>query len=820
MADSFGLDSSGNVVMQQPVPIQKGPQTQIPGGGATFSGFGQQVRSPGGDFSAMGAQSIQALDALNKLTQGIIKPIVEREQRREYFEGMSEVAQGKALIEIQKEQPWYTQIFGPSATVQGAQQMTMMSALNQGQTEFMKELPDLRSQPPDVVRKYLVDQAVRIGSTGDPSTDAMIQAKLAEQWGPMMGTHMKHHIAYVQEKNVTSFENMTVTAGDNYQSTVGQNAAFVSPEQAAADKARALDTFKPIPGMTTEAWVKATTSGLRANLMKGNFGIFEAFKGAEEWNQLPLNTREYLQQTATYAVQYNAIQSPMFREDMNSATGFTMALSQGTGPQSVEQVHAWLDQQNKAWADKTGSATPYYDNKDYDRFTKQFYQGQEFLHAQQAKAAAASAKVDGEVADTLRQQTELMRSVNSGAINPVAMEKLDQSIVQTTLSAAREKVQNDPVGLRTWLAKLAVASEWGDKTLDKDLKNTLTIDANNFFAQGTPITDAMRTSLEYMRGLISSPNGVSGLANYIGGGNAAKILMLMKSGIDLSDKSAVDSFRESINQGMGASLGAVGVQELTKFIENEDPGWARRILTLASPGDLTGVNLNDDSKRRMVIDLAPQAARYMAIGLSQDDSFRLSFNQKFGASSNVDFIDGAYVPPSLSSSGGGLFSIVSKKLGGMSQLSEDYQTAVSNVINNNMATAVGKVKIDIDKDLTRTDRAGNAVARTMNNLIEAVPFGGRDMPKPFDQTGRMFTHPDRFYPEDYKTVGGLALGGGVIQVMRVPKSNSSGLRTYTVTITADQVIDEIHNVRKANAERQSVLFSTIPIAISPILGNE
>src|SRR5690606_14626624 len=120
---------------------------------------------------------------------------------------------GKTLIEVQKEQPWYTRIFGPSATVQGAQAMTLMGAMNQAETQFYHDLPTLASQPPDAARQYLVNQAASIGQTGDPTMDAMVQAKLTEQFGPMMNAHMKQHLKFVQEQNSLAFGNNLMTAG-------------------------------------------------------------------------------------------------------------------------------------------------------------------------------------------------------------------------------------------------------------------------------------------------------------------------------------------------------------------------------------------------------------------------------------------------------------------------------------------------------------------------------------------------------------------------------------------------------------------------------
>lgn len=801
MAGDYGLDSGGNVVIQTPAATGRGPATKITGGGSSFSGYGQASQAPGGNFGAMGETTLKTIDALDKLTDGLLKPVIAREQKRQYFEGMSEVAQGKSLLEVQKDRPWYTEIFGPSATVQGAQAMTLMSALDTAKAEFTQQMPELRQQPPDAVRKYLVDQASSIAATGDPTMDAMVQAKLAEQWGPMMDLHMKQHISYVQEKNVNAFENTLVTRGDEYQQDIGTGTAFFSQEYMDLAKQRAVETFQPIPGMSDDAWSKATTAGLQANLMKGNFGIYEAFKESDQWAKLPLDTRTQLERLHPYAVQWNLAHAPMFRQDMTDATGLNVALSQGTGPTSLDDLHAWVDQQNTAWTNKTGSSKPKFDNKDVAQMEKNWYQGQEFLASRRQAAMEAQAKAAGEGVDATFQQSTLLDALNSGSINPVAMNMLDDNIAQQTFVDVRKKLEGNPEGMKQWLHKLAVGAEWGRKTMDHQLADNLTVQANNFFVQGTPITDEMRESLGYMQGLAGGPNGLSGLSKYVGADNAAKMTALIKSGVDLSDRSAVDAARQSINTSMDAPVTIADKKEVLAYLEDQDPGFIKRNIPVFGPGGLSGYNLNEDSLRRMTNDLAPQMTRYMGIGMSREDAMALAFTQQFGNSSNVDFVDGAYVPASFASNGNGLFATVSGRVGGMSQLSEDYQLAVKNVINGNMALAVGKVPLDPDTDLTKADRLANSLSRTTNNIVDAIPFVGPSLGKPFDATGRAVTDPTKFYPEDYKTIGGMSIGGGVIQVTRVPKSSSSGMRTYNVTITADQVIAELDLIRKANAEK-------------------
>lgn len=120
MAADYGLDTGGNVVIQKPDAVVSGPATRISGGGEQFNTFGSAPSSSRADFSGVADSSANTLAALNKLTDGLLAPQIALAQKQQYFDGMSQVAQGKSLIQVEKDQPWYTKLFGPSATVQGA----------------------------------------------------------------------------------------------------------------------------------------------------------------------------------------------------------------------------------------------------------------------------------------------------------------------------------------------------------------------------------------------------------------------------------------------------------------------------------------------------------------------------------------------------------------------------------------------------------------------------------------------------------------------------------------------------------------------------
>jgi len=146
----------------------------------------------------------------------MIQPYIDRAKKEQYANGMAQAAQGKSLIDIENDQPWYTKIYGPDATTQGAQTFNVNAAMNDAQTSFMRAMPQLRERSPDQVRQYLVDKMSQVQSSGDQFTDAMVQQKLAEQLPQMLDHHMQQYVQYTQEQNNLGFTNMGTSAATNW----------------------------------------------------------------------------------------------------------------------------------------------------------------------------------------------------------------------------------------------------------------------------------------------------------------------------------------------------------------------------------------------------------------------------------------------------------------------------------------------------------------------------------------------------------------------------------------------------------------------------
>lgn len=798
MADLIGLTNSGDVVLQKSNETGQGPATRVTGGpSGGFSGFLSAGRAGQIDASQAIDTNNKTLNAIDKLVGGYLKPHIEAAEKKAYFDGMSQVAQGKALVEIQNDEPWYTKIYGPSATVKGAQAMTMMTALNQMQADFMDNMPALREQSPDAVRQYLVTNAAKLSTTGDPYMDAMIQGKLAEQFGPMLNIHTKQHVAYVQEQNNTAFQNALVSTGEAYQKTLGQDWQMQDPAQRAIEKQRMQDMFSPMPGQTNDAWNKSVSQSVQTLLTKGNFGAVSALRESEHWNRLSPQAREAIDKMEPWAIAFNQRNNPTYADSVEQATSLEIAVDNGAAG-SWEQVKGRMIAKNKTFMQQEGSTSPYYDNNDFAQMQKRWMAGQRRLDAQREKAMKAQA----EALDADAQRTYVLEAMNTGTFNPVAQNNLDPDIIQQTLLDTRRAIEadpNTPGGINTWIRKLAVGSEQGRKMVDNDLSTTMTVDANNLFQQGAIVTDAQRKSLDYARMMLGAPNGMAALSSYVGAENAAKMSFLIKSGTDLNDKSAMDAARKTMQEGWRTDPTKADITEVTDYMEKQDPGFIKRNIPLFGPGAVSGYNLNEDSKRNMIAQLAPQIAQYRrGLNMSLEEATQLAFNTRYGPSSGVDFVDGTFVEPGFNQRGQGLFATVSGRLGGMSQGSDDYQAAVKAAVTKRMSEALKAAGEPHEPvQLTEVDKFANKVAGAVNtaldNIPPTVPGLGWTKQRLNDQ-GPLTRKQGEFDPDDWKTVSGLQVGGGVLVLTRINKKTS---RPTTVTVRPEDVITEFNALRKA-----------------------
>ncbi|BAG70394.1 internal virion protein [Ralstonia phage RSB1] len=682
MAETFGISAGGDVVVQNAPAAPQGPQVRLSGGPRMYSGQAQ-VSQPGGIYGAeaVAQDNAKTMDALNKLTQGALEPYIQQEKQKQYYEGMVMAAQGKSLVDIQNEQPWFTNIFGPSATVRGAQAMTAMGALDNAKTDFLGQMPVLRTQSPDSVRQMIVSQFSKLGSTGDPATDVMIQAKLAEQMPALLDIHTREHVKYIQESNSSAFQKASLASGKSLQA-VYDNGDPTMPQQLKDNEWRyAQESWAPMPGQDQKSWQTDVFNVSKASLMEGNFAHIEALKSSQFWGQLDPEAQSQIEKMIPVAREHAKRYSPSLTQDVFNVNTMEQQLSIGMGPQSIDDLHRWMDAKDGEWTKKTGTSQPYFDNAQRSALEDKWFAGMK------AKAHSA-ATARSQVADIALQEAMLRQGVNS-MTTPPSMDKITPEVKQAVMGELYGQIDwtnpNDPKQ-QTLMSKFAVASaNLGSGMTVQAVQGRWRVAASQILSDGANVSQEAQGALQQWRAMLdpSVVNGRAALAQYLGAEEAAKIEALVSMSPDLADPNKLQLARKAIKDGYAAVPHRDQIATAEAVVAKETPGILGRIF--GSSGQLGGIKLNEGMQGKMVKDLAMSTARFQQIGLSPEAAAQHAFDLRYGGVNGADMFSGIIVEKQ------GAANTLAAKLvsrNGGSQGQSDYQEAVDLTWRTKIASAV------------------------------------------------------------------------------------------------------------------------------------
>lgn len=177
---------AGEVQRQQNVSTQLG-QSGISGGRSHASEPNQRV-----------VIDTSTTDLLMKLGNKILEPQIQKIQTQKFLEGAQRVAQGEALKDIVDEQPWFTQIFGPSSSTQGARAVAQMRGVDDYITSVANDMPQLQQLSTEEFGKKITGK-MQDFLTGDSVADAAIQMKMVESTGALFKAHTKANYKFTQD---------------------------------------------------------------------------------------------------------------------------------------------------------------------------------------------------------------------------------------------------------------------------------------------------------------------------------------------------------------------------------------------------------------------------------------------------------------------------------------------------------------------------------------------------------------------------------------------------------------------------------------------
>lgn len=267
------------------------------------------------------------MKALFKLGAASLQPLVQEEAQRQFMVGVGKAMEGQALKQIVDEQPWYTQIFGPSNAATGARVYTKQAQVAQFVADAQNRMPELVKQPTSELQKYAYGSLKSL-MTGDAIADGMITQEVTEKFAPLFASHAKGHYEHVQKEAYSAQQGAWSAIGKNFNSAaVAAADGKTKPEEIDAQFGNLLNDLQPFPGQPDESYERGLSEFLVSQAAEGNYHTIKRLRALGVVGGIKDGSRRAEVERAFDAGAARAVQKaiPQLVKDM---VGNTLNLSQ------------------------------------------------------------------------------------------------------------------------------------------------------------------------------------------------------------------------------------------------------------------------------------------------------------------------------------------------------------------------------------------------------------------------------------------------------------------------------------------------------------
>jgi hypothetical protein len=210
------------------------------------------------------------LDAIAEIGREESAIAMQKQAKSDFTEGVIAVTQGATLKQIEKDEPWYNNVFGPSATLRGAEAQTAVAGINE---YFAEEAAFLttdegRGMSPDVYRQRQ-GESLKTILTGNNRVDEMLTADITPKMGALAETHMKANRAYVNEQNVLTVSNRILGESQNVNSLARSN-GWDHDLTGEAKAVLGASLSNPPEGMNAGSWRKMLVESVVVDYKQGS----------------------------------------------------------------------------------------------------------------------------------------------------------------------------------------------------------------------------------------------------------------------------------------------------------------------------------------------------------------------------------------------------------------------------------------------------------------------------------------------------------------------------------------------------------------------
>lgn len=605
----------------QRVQVQSSPEQRVRPASqlrGTVQGGGVGAPTPvRASFDRSAAQfDSSTLDALRAMGDALIDPIVQRRQEELFYEGARKQIEGEKLQDIVQEQPWYSKIFGPSASVQGARTMAQMQAVESFATNMQRDMSHLRTLSGDEFQQEVMRRISEVAELGDTATNVAVQSQLLESMAPLIRNHTAEHFSWVQEQMQEQFTGTLVSNARFMQSAVqGLATGRMSEEDYRQVQANTAMSLQPIEGQTPESYWAGVQVATEEAMASGNFHFVNVVE-ATLYEHMPAEQRvKFLNDRRKYEIQTAA--------DM--AVGeFSIDIAQLRAYSSEGQISpqgTWdrINEINRRFRAKTGLSRDLIDASSAEGILTNNLRG---IISEQRKAAEAAQSRADRLAELAAQTHYAQVAFMGGFANSYVAQGGDRQLTQDAAWGAIQGMQAlEGEGLKpegSWAEVAAQAlNNDGFKvtqlehTVQRGIRSSIGGDYNPVFEQ----------SYQAWRQLYEAPGGENAAAAYAGeyAGQMEQYHRDRLSGFEDPAVAFAANFRTAPSR---TPAGQDQTKELFGWLQDNhtNPGVFSRIMGASQP-------LNQSGQAVVAAAVADSVAALdrNLIGLSQEARFGRGF---------------------------------------------------------------------------------------------------------------------------------------------------------------------------------------------------
>lgn len=466
----------------------------------------------------------QAANFVMKLGVRYAQGQLAQKQQQMFVQGMQRVAQGEALSDIKKDQPEFASIFGDTASVEGAQAMAKVKAVDDFTTKAYEQMPELAKMSPQKAGKVLTE-GMSQHLTGDTAVDSVIQARMVEQLPVLMKAQTKANYAWTQNEMSRQYSGSLSSAAQTMQGASIQLARGVlSDKDFDVTRSNAVSLLQRPQGMAEETYRKTILETAQLQLSNGNHWFDRTLRqrgpdGEASFYESVLDPDDQKKLNDSRATAERATAKQYGFNQYGSIIAELGGRAPGMSPAEIQKS---VLQINKQYMAETGSESGIIDMGDAMSMVKGSYE-RSFRLADKASELRMSQalKDQSDAAKALATQQKVIGMLNLGQGKFATMAGADKSEVdQTFYEGFALKSQKQGIDEA---AKFVVGNyNTGAEYTNPHVENLLQSPFRQAQA-GAPTGQSMQQAQQLYAAMIRVPGGQAAADAYLGADNVIKM---------------------------------------------------------------------------------------------------------------------------------------------------------------------------------------------------------------------------------------------------------------------------------------------------------